>query len=99
VSILTLVKTQRKDPRISVRVEFQPTDEAHAKAVEAICQSAMDRISEAVSGFNQETIPFEAEPPVKSRRMDGQGNVLSEGDIEAAGEAFVTAQSHRPVTR
>jgi len=44
VSILTLVKTQRKDPRISVRVEFSPTDETHAKAVEAICQSAMDRI-------------------------------------------------------
>jgi hypothetical protein len=99
MSILTLVKTQRKDPRISVRVEFSPTDESHAKQVEAICQSAMDRISEAVSGFGQETIPFESEPPVKTRQMDGQGNVLTEGDIAAAGEAFVTAQSHRPVTR
>lgn len=99
MSILTLVKTQRKDPRIAIRVEFSPTDEAHAKTVESICQSAMDRISEAVSGFNQESIPFEAEPPVKTTRVDGQGNVLVAGDIQEAGETFVQAQSHRPVAR
>jgi hypothetical protein len=81
MSILTLVKTQRKDPRISVRVEFSPTDEQHAKAVESICQSAMDRISEAVSGFNQETIPFMPDPPAKTVKVDGQGNVVTEPDF------------------